>query len=92
MLTNSQKLYLKKNWIFQQDSTPSHQAKTQAWLHDNGPKLIKQEAWSHFSLDLNPLDNCIWGILESKVNVTWHKCLDSQKLPHCMIEANHFLK
>ena len=67
------------NWIFQQDSAPSHISKsTQDWLHINYSKLIMQEDWPPSSPDLNPLDYCIWGILEAKGNAKY-RSLDSLK-------------
>lgn len=80
LLPHANRLYPKKNWIFQQDSAPSHRSKTtQKWLQANCPKLIKQEDWPPSSPDLNPLDYCIWGILESKVNAKQHRSLDTLK-------------
>ena len=48
-------------------------------LIQNCLKFIKQKARPSFSLDLNLLDYCIWGILESKINVKQHKNLVSLK-------------
>ena len=98
LLPHADRLYPKKNWIFQQDSAPSHRSKTtQEWLYVNCPKFIKQEDWPPSSPDLNLLD-CIafGGILESKVNAKQHRSLDSlkasilsewDKLPPKMIRA-----
>ena len=55
-------------YVFQQDSTPAHKARTtQAWLFANMP--------FHWSPDLCPtrrqtviLDYFVWGVLEIEVN------------------------
>lgn len=53
---------------FQQDSAPSHKAReTQQWLRENVPRFIAASDWPPYSPDLNPLDFCVWGYLESKV-------------------------
>lgn len=68
------------NWCFQQDSAPSHMAKaTQGWCERECPGFIKTEEWPPSSPDLNPLDYCVWGTLEGKVNAKQHRSLDSLK-------------
>ena len=49
------------------------------WLHISCPELITQEDWPPSSPDFNPLDYCIWGVLEAKVNAKQLKSLDSLK-------------
>ncbi|XP_065662814.1 uncharacterized protein LOC136085435 [Hydra vulgaris] len=62
-------LYPNGDWCFQQDSAPAHTAKTtQEWHQQNCSKFIAEDEWSPSSPDLNPLDFCVWGILESKFN------------------------
>lgn len=72
--------YANKPWIFQQDSAPSHTAKTtQKWLQENLPSFISPEEWPPYSPDLNPLDFCIWSILESDVCSTRQPSIDVLK-------------
>lgn len=57
----------KKQWTFQQDSAPSHKAKTTiAWLKEKVPRFISPSEWPSYSPDINPMDFAIWSILESK--------------------------
>ena len=71
-------IYKNGHWVFQQDSAPAHKAKvTQAWCRHNLPGFIDASEWPPSSPDLNPLDFCIWGYLESKVNEKRHPTLDS---------------
>ena len=66
------------HWVFQQDSAPSHKAKmTSEWLNLNVPDFI--EEWPASSPDLNPMDFCIWSILESRVCAKPHKNIESLK-------------
>ena len=68
------------NWCFQQDSAPAHKAKTtQAWCRAKCPDFISEQEWPPSSPDLNPLDFCVWGILEAKVNEKPHRSLEPLK-------------
>ena len=70
----------RRHWVLQQDSAPAHKANlTQNWLKDNIPEFISASEWPPYSPDLNPMDFCIWGMLESKVCSTRHHSLDSLK-------------
>ena len=65
-------------WTFQQDSAPAHKAKiVQTWCKTEIPDFIATEDWPPSSPDLNPLDYCIWGVLEARVNAIRHKNLES---------------
>lgn len=67
-------------WTFQQDSAPSHKAKTvQEWCKLNFPDFIASDQWPSYSPDLNPMDFSIWGILESRVCAKPHYSLESLK-------------
>lgn len=67
-------------WVFQQDSAPAHKARTtQAWLQANVPGFISTSEWPPYSPDLNPMDFCIWSILENKVCATRHSSVNSLK-------------
>lgn len=75
-----QRLYPDGDWIFQQDSAPAHKATvTQEWLKTNCPDFITPDEWPASSPDLNPLDFCVWGVLEAKVNAKQHRTLDLLK-------------
>ncbi|KAI6659879.1 hypothetical protein LOD99_14219 [Oopsacas minuta] len=68
------------HWVFQQDSAPSHKAKmTSEWLKLNVPEFISTVEWPAYSPDLNPMDFCIWSILESRVCAKPHKNVESLK-------------
>ncbi|KAI6661162.1 hypothetical protein LOD99_10184 [Oopsacas minuta] len=70
------------HWVFQQDSAPSHKAKmTSEWLKLNVPEFISTKEWPASSPDLNPMDFCIWSILESRVCAKPHKNVESLKSP-----------
>jgi len=72
--------YSNHDWIFQQDSAPSHTAKLiQKWLFENFPNFITPEEWPPYSPDLNPMDYSVWGILEQKACSTRHSNLGSLK-------------
>lgn len=68
-------------WTFQQDSAPSHKAtRTQEWLKKNVPAFIPAELWPSSSPDLNPLDYCVWGILQARACAKKHTSLESLKM------------
>ena len=49
-------------------SAPSHRAKvTQQFLRQNTLDFIAADKWASYSPDLNPLDYCIWDILQDFV-------------------------
>jgi len=53
---------------FLQDTVPLHCAKvTQQFLRQNTPDFIAADEWASYSPDLNPLDYCIWDILQDLV-------------------------
>lgn len=69
-----------EDWVFQQDSAPSHKAKdTQQWLRDNVPDFINVKEWPPYSPDLNPLDYTVWGYLEAKACEKAHTSIKSLK-------------
>ena len=52
------------NWIYQQDGATSHTHQlTQAWCARHLPSFIPKDRCPANSLDLNPLDYCIWNEL-----------------------------
>jgi hypothetical protein len=71
-------LYGRKAWTFVQDGAPSHTSKiTQKFCLDNFPAFLTKLDWPPSSPDLNPLDYCLWSVLEEKA------CRD----PHPNLEA-----
>lgn len=82
LLPYGDRLYLKKNWTFHLDSATLHRAKSTqtgvGYLLGNCPKFIMQDDWTS-SLDLNILNYCFWGSLETKINVKQHTSLDFLK-------------
>lgn len=63
------KLYPNNNYIFHQDSAPSHSSKkTLKFLNDNRIPFIKPQDWMPNSPDVAPCDYFLWGYLKSKVN------------------------
>ncbi len=61
MLPSADQLFKNADFIFQQDLSPAHTAKsTKSWLNDHGLD------WPVNSPDLNPIEN-IWGIVKRKI-------------------------
>lgn len=74
------KQYGRRPWTFQQDSAPSHSARVnQEWLKNEVPGFISTAQWPPKSPDLNPLDYCAWGILESKIGTKKYQSVDHLK-------------
>jgi len=68
MLPECRCLYPDNDFVFLQDSAPSHRAKaTQNFLRDNMPDFISSQEWSQHSPDLNPLDYSVWDIVQKLV-------------------------
>jgi len=59
------------DFVFMQDSTPSHRAKATRNFLRNVPDFISAEEWkmdtTHHSPDLNSLDYSVWDILQKHV-------------------------
>ena len=73
-------LFKEQHWIFQQDSAPTHKAKTtQQRLAANVPEFIKVSDWPSGSPDLNPLDYKLWAELEHMACSRQHRNIDSLK-------------
>lgn len=80
LVPEAAKLYPLGDWIFQQDSAPSHMAKdTQNLLKVHSPNFITSQEWPPSSPDLNPLDYSVWGLLEARVNAKAHRSLEALK-------------
>jgi len=55
-------------FVFQQDSAPAHRAKdTVALLKTETPDFIPPTLWPPNSPDLNPVDYCVWSVLQERV-------------------------
>ena len=72
--------YPEGNYVFQQDSAPSHKSKkTQAWCKDNLADFWSWTIWPPSSPDLNPMDFATWGAVESKACSSPHPSVDAMK-------------
>jgi len=68
LLPECRRMYPDNDFVFMQDSAPSHRAKaTQNFLRDNTPNFISSQEWTPHSPDLNPLDYSVWDILQELV-------------------------
>jgi len=55
-------------FVFQQDGAPAHRAReTVALLSQETPDFIPPSLWPPNSLDLNPVDYKVWGLLHVRV-------------------------
>lgn len=55
-------------YTFQQDGAPAHTSReTVRFLQEHCPDFIEPNNWPPNSPDLNPVDYCIWGLLENMV-------------------------
>ena len=65
LLPECRRHYLGNEFEFLQDSLPSHCAKV---TQQNTPDFIAADEWASYSADRNPLDYCIWDILQELVH------------------------
>ena len=64
-----QRLFGRRQYIFQQDGAPAHTAnKSQKWCEKNFPKFIPKQKWPPNSPDLNPLDYYFWNAVVTRMN------------------------
>ena len=76
----ARKHFGRRPWTFEQDSAPLHSARaTQEWLQNEVPRFISSAQWPPKSPDTNPLDYCVWSILESKVGTKKYQSVDHLK-------------
>jgi len=62
------RMYADNDFVFMQDSAPSHHAKaTQNFLRDNTPNFISSQEWTPHLPDLNLLGYSVWDILQELV-------------------------
>ena len=69
MIPQMNRLAKRTEYLFMQDGARSHTAKISLDMlaKQKYLKLLKPELWPANSPDLNPVDYCIWGILERNV-------------------------
>ena len=68
LLLECRRLYADNDFVFVQDSAPSHRTKaTPNFLRDNTPDFISSQEWTLHSPDLNLLDYSVWDILQELV-------------------------
>jgi len=68
------------NFEFLQKGVPSHRAKvTQQFIRLNIPDFIAADEWASYSPDVNPLNYCIWDILQDLV-------YEGQQLPFASLQ------
>lgn len=68
LLPSVRLLYPNDDWIFVQDSAPSHRShSTQEYLALNTPSFIPATEWPPHSPDCNPLDYCVWNLVRENV-------------------------
>lgn len=72
--------YGEDNWSFTQDGAPSHTSKmTQEWLKKKNSSFLDKNLWPPSSPDINPLDFCLWSVLEDKACKKNYKNVDDLK-------------
>jgi len=68
LLPECRRLYPDSDFVFMQDSAPSHRTKaTKIFLRDNTPDFISSQEWTPHSPDLNSLDYSVWAISQELV-------------------------
>ena len=69
LLSDAQRLYKHKNWIFVQDNAPSHRSNlVQGFLQETlNSRFIKTHEWPPSLPDCNPLDYYFWNKVKEKV-------------------------
>src|SRR6218665_1608951 len=88
LIPECRRLYPDDNYIFQQDSAPSHRCRlAQQFLQANTPDFIHSDAWPPNSPDLNPLDYYVWNALKELVYAGRRKpCLNTDELKQVIEE------
>ena len=79
-LQAAKKHFKDKPFIFQQDGAPSHTSKkTQKWCQAHFPGFWSKEVWPPSSPDLNPMDFCVWSVLEADACASSHVSVEALK-------------
>ena len=74
------------DFVFMQDSVPSHRAKVNLGFWKVVPHFISDEEWAPHSTDVNPSDysvdstrhltrTCIWGVMSTVCKLAWTLCM-----------------
>ena len=80
LLPECRRLYPGNDFVFMLANAPSHRAKvTQQLLRQNTPDFIAADEWASYSPDLNPLDYCVWDIMQDMV-------YEGQRLPFANLQ------
>jgi hypothetical protein len=88
LLPDCRILYPRGDFIFQQDSAPSHTAQTTiTLLREQNPAFLTKEDWPAKSPDLNPMDYRIWTLLQQKVYEGFPKFQSEASLKEALIHA-----
>ena len=76
-LASMKEKFKNKSFTFQQDGAPSHTSKkTQKWCEEHFHSFWTKDLWPPSLPDLNPMDFCVWGILEKKACSSPHNNLE----------------
>ena len=74
------RLYPDGNYLFQQDSAPSHQSKLALqFLREHNVPFITPEEWLPNSPDCAPMDFFFWGYLKRRINKRSPKTINGLK-------------
>lgn len=66
--TDTKRLYHNRDFVFHQDSAPSHAAnRTLQFFADNGLQYITPAEWMPQSPDAAPMDYFVWGYLKQQM-------------------------
>ena len=87
LIPHMNRLVKRTDYLFMQDGARSHTAKLtiQMMEHQKYLKLLQPSDWPPNSPDLNPVDYCIWGILENNV-YRGRKITNIKELKEAIIE------
>ena len=76
-LASMKEKFKNKSFTFQQDGAPSHTSKkTQKWCEEHFPSFWTKDLWPPSLPNLNPMDFCVWGILEKEACSSPHNNLE----------------
>ncbi len=79
---DASKLYPDGQFVFHQDSAPSHKAATTIqWLESRNIKFVKPDEWMPSSPDAAPCDYFLWGHLKRLLNQKSRALLQALKKP-----------
>ena len=95
-LASMKEKFKNKSFTFQ-DGAPSHTSKkTQKWCEEHFPSFWTKDLWPPSSPNLNPMDFCVWGILEKEACSSPHNNLEDlraslkrawEKIPQDVLRA-----